>query len=105
MNDDIRDELLAIRSLVDAALAKCNGPTSGVFIAKDERIYMTSEEFGERWNVSEATVRRYCKAGMPGERIGNRWRIPVEKADSWVKAGGSATTSEHAGSAAAKRGA
>lgn len=43
-------------------------------------------EAAARLGVSTALLRRYCKQGRLGVKVGGRWVIPTEQLDEFAKA-------------------
>jgi excisionase family DNA binding protein len=50
--------------------------------------YATVDGFAERLAVCRSTVKSLLKKGLPHVRIGRAVRIPIERADAWLAAGG-----------------
>lgn len=50
----------------------------------------STKEAAEALNVSEKTIREYCKSGqLKARRIGRPWYIPVEELQAFIRGQGS----------------
>ncbi|MFZ5895595.1 MAG: helix-turn-helix domain-containing protein [Myxococcota bacterium] len=81
----VRDELLSIRSRIDALLNEmAESPKREVVSAR----FMTVPDFAALRNYSTRTIRNWCELGMPHSGTGRGRRIHVREAIAWIEAGG-----------------
>jgi hypothetical protein len=53
---------------------------------------LTIQEYAKRKGVSESTIKRMCKEGLPVEVVGQRKKVDATKADAWLAKRGSKPT-------------
>lgn len=82
----IREELLAIRSRIDALLGEI--PANAESAPKQLPRFMSVPDFAEARSLSDRTVRDYCELGMPHEGEGRGRRVLVTEAIAWIQSGG-----------------
>ena len=41
--------------------------------------FMTPKEFANKFNISDETVRRWCRQGKLGIQVGKQWRISIDE--------------------------
>lgn len=81
----VRDELLSIRSRIDALLNEmADAPRREVVAAR----FMSVPDFAALRNYSTRTIRDWCELGMPHSGEGRGRRIHVNEAIAWIEAGG-----------------
>lgn len=81
----VRDELLSIRSRIDALLNEMgDAPRRDVVAAR----FMSVPDFAALRNYSTRTIRDWCELGMPHSGEGRGRRIHVKEAIAWIEAGG-----------------
>lgn len=100
---DLRTRLLAARAEIDRALEALDRPASPAPPPPSD-VWMTAERYAQTRHLSVATVRRYCREGMPCVRFGHGYRIRPDDADAWLAAGGAVGSAERCGERQARRG-
>jgi hypothetical protein len=81
----VRDELLAIRSRIDALLSEMSEqPKREVSTAR----FMTVPDFAALRSYSTRTIRDWCDLGMPHSGEGRGRRVHVVEAIAWIESGG-----------------